>query len=77
MICVCDFETTVYQGQKDTYVWASACVELGSEDVKIFHSIDEQYNYFLSLMENVTVYMHNLKFDGNFWLFLMYKKRII
>ena len=34
-----DFETTVYKGQKMTEVWASACVELYTEDVIIFHSI--------------------------------------
>ena len=33
-----DFETTVYSGQKTTEVWAAACVELFSEEVKIFHS---------------------------------------
>ena len=63
-----DFETTVYKGQVNTEVWASACVELFTEDVKIFHSIDEQYKYFLSLDCNVCVYYHNLKFDGAFWL---------
>lgn len=67
-IFVGDFETTVYKGQEDTEVWASACVELGTEDVKIFHSINEQYEYFLSLKTNLTVYYHNLKFDGAFWL---------
>ena len=67
-IFVGDFETTVYKGQEYTEVWASACVEIGSEDVKIFHSIDEQYEYFLSLKTNLTVYYHNLKFDGAFWL---------
>lgn len=63
-----DFETTVYKGQVNTEVWASACVELFTEDVKIFHCIDEQYKYFLSLDCNVCVYYHNLKFDGAFWL---------
>lgn len=63
-----DFETTVYKGQVNTEVWVSACVELFTEDVKIFHSIDEQYKYFLSLDCNVCVYYHNLKFDGAFWL---------
>ena len=63
-----DFETTVYKGQVNTEVWASACVELFTEDVKIFHSIDEQYKYFLSLDCNVCVYYHKLKFDGAFWL---------
>ena len=63
-----DFETTVYKGQVNTEVWASACVELFTEDVKIFNSIDEQYKYFLSLDCNVCVYYHNLKIDGAFWL---------
>lgn len=40
-----DFETTVYKGQVNTEVWASASVELFSEDVKIFHSIGEQFEY--------------------------------
>lgn len=63
-----DFETTVYKGQVNTEVWASASVELFSEDVKIFHSIGEQFEYFTSLKENIIVYYHNLKFDGAFWL---------
>ncbi len=65
---MCDFETTVYDGQVKTEVWASACVEMYSEDVKIFHSIDEQFKYFLSLNTNIIAYYHNLKFDGAFWL---------
>ena len=64
----CDFETTVYKGQVNTEVWASSCVELGTEDVKIFHSIDETFSYFKSLKSNIVCYYHNLKFDGNFWL---------
>lgn len=63
-----DFETTVYEGQTNTEVWASACVELFTEDVKIFHSIDEQWDYLRSIPGNVMIYYHNLKFDGVFWL---------
>ena len=63
-----DFETTVYKGQANTEVWASACVELFTEDVKIFHSIGDQFDYFKSLKQNIVVYYHNLKFDGAFWL---------
>ena len=55
-----DFETTVYKGQVNTEVWASACVELFTEDVKIFHSIGEQFDYFISLKLNIIVYYHNL-----------------
>lgn len=65
---MCDFETTVYKGQTDTEVWASACVELFTEDVKIFHSIGEQFDYFKSINSNIVAYYHNLKFDGSFWL---------
>lgn len=65
---MCDFETTVYEGQKSTEVWASASVELYTENVQIFHSIDEQFNYFKSLHSDIIAYYHNLKFDGNFWL---------
>ena len=71
-----DFETTVFEGQTHTEVWASACVELFTEDVHIFHSIDELYDYLVSLNQNICIYFHNLKFDGAFWLsFLMLKKR--
>lgn len=63
-----DFETTVYKGQTDTEVWASASVEMFTEDVHIFHSIGEQWEYFLSLDSNIICYYHNLKFDGTFWL---------
>ena len=64
----CDFETTVYAGQTSTEVWSAACVELGSEDVKIFGNIGDQLEYFTSLKENVLAYYHNLRFDGTFWI---------
>jgi hypothetical protein len=63
-----DFETTVYKGQVHTEVWASAVVELFTDDVKIFHSIGETFEYLSSLNDNVCIYYHNLKFDGAFWL---------
>lgn len=65
---MCDFETTVYKGQINTEVWASASVELYTEDVNIFHSIEEQYNYFIEQNCNIIAYYHNLKFDGAFWI---------
>lgn len=71
----CDFETTVYEGQQDTEVWASAMVELGTEDVKIMHSIDDTYKYMLSLKSNLICYYHNLKFDGSFWLYYLIHDR--
>lgn len=68
-----DFETTVYEGQTETEVWAACCCELGTEDAKVFHSIDQQMDYFFDLHQNLIVYYHNLSFDGSFilsWLFL-------
>lgn len=64
----CDFETTVYKGQKDTAVWSSACVELGTENVLVFGDIQKQFDYFISLKTNILAYYHNLRFDGMFWL---------
>lgn len=72
----CDFETTVYEGQTYTEVWAAACVELFTEDVQVFHSIEELYAYFLSLKCNIVAYFHNLKFDGQFWMdYLLQQKQ--
>lgn len=63
-----DFETTVYQGQVNTEVWASAVVEFKTEDVHIFHSIGETLDYLISLDSDIIIYYHNLKFDGAFWI---------
>ena len=63
-----DFETTVYSGQVNTEVWAAAIVELFTEDVHVFHSIGDMYEYMKSLKCNIRCYFHNLKFDGSFWL---------
>lgn len=67
-IYIGDFETTVYEGQQYTEVWASAIVQLNTEDVLILNSIGETYDYLESLNENIVIYYHNLKFDGAFWL---------
>lgn len=63
-----DFETTVFDGQEHTEVWASALVETYTEDVKIFHSIQAQWDYIVKLNQNMIIYYHNLSFDGSFWL---------
>ena len=67
-VFVGDFETTVYDGQTETEVWASALVELFTDEVKVLHSIDETYEELIALDSNITLYYHNLKFDGMFWL---------
>lgn len=63
-----DFETTVYTGQTHTEVWASALVPLYSEEVQVFHSINETWDYITSLEKHLIIYYHNLKFDGSFWI---------
>lgn len=68
-----DFETTVYEEQESTEVWASAVVEMYTEDVKIFHSIEETFDYLISLNTNICIYYHNLKFDGAFWIYYLKK----
>lgn len=68
-IFVGDFETTVYEGQTKTEVWASACVELKSEDVQVFNCIEDQWEYFLKQKCSLICYYHNLRFDGAFWLY--------
>lgn len=67
-IYIGDFETTVYKGQDHTEVWASALVELHTEEVMIFHSIHETYDFLTQLDEDILLYYHNLKFDGAFWI---------
>ena len=63
-----DFETTVFEDQDFTEVWASGLVKLNTENTIIHNSIDDTFNYLKSLGCNVCVYYHNLKFDGQFWL---------
>lgn len=63
-----DFETTVYENQDHTEVWASALVALDSDEPVVLHSIQETLDYLKKQNEDATLYYHNLKFDGNFWL---------
>lgn len=68
---VADFETTVYKGQIATEVWAAAIVQMHTEDVQIFHSISDFFDYIFSFKKNMIIYFHNLKFDGEFILFYL------
>lgn len=63
-----DFETTVYEGQTRTDVWASACVQLYGNEVSVFNDIRKQLAFFMSRDCNLIAYFHNLRFDGSFWL---------
>ena len=65
-VFVADFETTVYEGQDKTEVWAAAIVELNTEDVHVFNSLQALLQYIESFKFNSIVYFHNIKFDGEF-----------
>ena len=67
-IYVADFETTVFDGQDSTEVWAAALVELYTENVLVFNSIDKFFEYVYAMKHNSIIYFHNLKFDGSFIL---------
>lgn len=71
---VADFETTVYDGQDNTEVWAAAIINMNAPDettsVKILHSLPDFMAHIGRLLkeDNLMVYFHNLKFDGSFIL---------
>lgn len=67
-VFVGDFETTVYEGQTYTEVWASALTEVGTGEVVVHNSLDKTYDYIASQKTDMIIYYHNLKFDGTFWL---------
>lgn len=65
---VCDFETTVYDGQTETEVWAAAAVEMYTEDVQIWNSMDGFFSWCESLNRRSYLYFHNGAFDFSFIL---------
>ena len=52
----CDFETTVYKGQRSTEVWSAAITEISGPDesVEVLYSIDEFFSYIFKNMKNTT-----------------------
>ena len=73
---VADFETTVYPAQTYTEVWAAAICRLGcdtEQGVEVQNSIESFFDFLIGQNENMTVYFHNLKFDGHFILTYLMK----
>lgn len=104
IIFAADFETTVFEGQKETGVWSSALCPVRTAkqqqhgipkpeeaDVVILNNIPETLEYLESFTQTmtkkhprasrdvqdaphtcsnktVTVYYHNIRFDGSFWV---------
>ena len=63
---VADFETTVFEGQERTDVWAAAIIELYTDEPKLFFRIEDFLDYVLSFRENSKIDFHNLAFDSTF-----------
>ena len=68
---VADFETTTTEQVR---VWAWSITEMYTENVEYGTSLDSFFQYVtnLSKKNNINIYFHNLKFDGEFilsWLF--------
>lgn len=63
-----DFETTVFDNQTYTEVWAAAMVPFWTEEVSILHSINDMFDRLKNLHGNICIFFHNLKFDGSFWI---------
>ena len=70
---VADFETTTIK--EDCRVWAYAVCEVGNSDnIVIGTTIDDFMKWCESQKENVKVFFHNLKFDGQFIIHWLFKK---
>lgn len=65
---VCDFETSVYEGQTETEVWAAAAVEMHTDEVVIWNSIAMFFAWCESLTKHSVLYFHNGAFDFSFIL---------
>ena len=72
---IADLETVVYDGQTSTEAWASAIVDIKAPNdigsVLIHHSLSETLRYLDTQDEDAVLYYHNLKFDGQFWLYFL------
>lgn len=72
-IYVADTETTVYDGQDHTEVWACGISELRSEHVEVFNNLSDLM--WFMLRNGGVCYFHNLKFDGSFILQWLHKNK--
>lgn len=62
-----DFETCTWE-INETWVWAWAICNIDTEKIDLGTDINDFMNYFMD-KGNPTVYLHNLKFDGEFIIY--------
>ena len=66
-----DFETsTLKWNEKETWVWAWATCEIGTEELKMGNTIDT-FIEFCKNQKNAIFYFHNLKFDSEFIIYYL------
>lgn len=68
MTFVGDFETTVYEGQERTDVWASGICNISDLSCVVHNTIGKTFSYLENVGEDVIIYYHNLRFDGEFYV---------
>lgn len=69
---VADFETTTIE--EDCHVWAYALCEVGNSDnILIGASINGFMDWCSHQKDNPKIYFHNLKFDGQFIIYWLFK----
>lgn len=77
MLCTADFETTTqenYDKEGQVRVWAYAIMEIGNYNNFIYgNNIDDFMKWCESGNKNHTVYFHNLKFDGEFIFYYLFR----
>lgn len=66
---VADFETTL--NEEDCHVWCFSITKISSaDDCYVGNDIDEFFDY-IKKLGNVTIYFHNLRFDGQFIIYYL------
>lgn len=65
-----DFETCVWL-YDETFVWAWAVCEIGNESNFVYGNNIDTFMEYIESQKNSKIYIHNLKFDGEFILYYL------
>jgi hypothetical protein len=68
---VCDFETTTKED--DCRVWAWGSYNIGKDSFIYGKDIKSFFDYIFSLENSTTIFFHNLKFDGEFMFYYLFR----
>ena len=71
---VADFETTTLSySESETKIYISGIIERGKEEPIYFYTGQDFLNYCFQLQHGSIIYFHNLSFDGEFLLHLLFE----